>query len=63
MLPGRGKWVKIPLLPENVPRNPQEPSRGVHIIYFTMAKYFWSYGFYLFGHLVLVVRSYLSVLD
>ena len=26
--PGRGKWVKIPLLPGNQPRNPEEPLRG-----------------------------------
>ena len=26
--PGRGKWVKIPLLPENVPRNPRNSWEG-----------------------------------
>ena len=28
LYPGMGKWVKIPLLPENVARNPREHWRG-----------------------------------
>ena len=34
MLPRQGKWVKIPLLTGNQPRNPREPLRGNDIVIF-----------------------------